>query len=256
MTTQPAPRDVRTPARFRLPRPSGAVLAVLLPVDLALIAASVATHRAGSGTPEASEIWSVENDSGLAELVGHVHLLALAVLLLTLWRLGGRPVWIAWAALFALALADDRYRLHENQGHRLADLLHLPRELAGLRAGDLGELVVWGLLAVLPLLAIGGLHLRSDPRTRRESLGLGLLVAVYVFFGVVVDQLHAMSRGGAGEHLLGTIEDGGELLTLTVVLAHVVVLVGTARRNRRPADRGGSAQEPVRRRASASSSPA
>ncbi len=233
---------------------SPVVLVVLVAVDLALVVASAAVDSPGTGPGDGA--LALETDGGLVEYVGYLHQLVLAVLLLTVWRLGGRRVWVAWATVFALALADDSARLHETVGDRLADGLGLPDGVAGLRADDLGELVVWALLAVVPLVWIVRLHRRSDRVTRVASLRLAALVAAYAFFGVVVDQVHAMARDGSWAGVLGVVEDGGELLVLSVTLAHVVTLVGASRRPGRQADGGGAGQAPARSSAAASSSPA
>ncbi|WP_409329177.1 hypothetical protein [Trujillonella humicola] len=251
MTAQQPRQEARRTARWPLPRVSVPTLVVLAVLDLALVVASALDGAPGSGPGDGA--FSLETDGGLVEYVGYAHQLALVVLLLTLWRLGRGRVWLAWAAVFTLVLADDSARLHETLGDRAAAALHL-QGVAGLRADDLGEVVVWGLLAAAPLLAIVVLHRGSDRDTRAASRGLAALVAVYAFFGVVVDQVHAAARDSALGAALGTLEDGGELLALSLTLAHVVVLVGAARRFRPPA--APPAQSPERSAAAASSSPA
>ncbi|RBY86131.1 hypothetical protein [Blastococcus sp. TF02A-26] len=240
------------PARWSVRglRLSPVVLVVLLAVDVALVAASAAVDSPGAGPGDGA--LSLETDGGLVEYVGYLHQLVLVVLLLTVSRLGGARVWTAWAAVFALVLVDDSVRLHETLGDRAADGLGLPDGVAGLRADDLGELVVWGLLAVAPLVWLVALHRRSDRETQRASLRLAVPVAVYAFCGIVVDQVHAMGRDGSWAGVLGTLEDGGELVALSVTVAHVVTLVGAARRPGEPRRR----QSDERAAASASSSPA
>ena len=234
---------------------SPVVLVALLAVDLALVVASTVVDSPGTGPGDGA--LSLESDGGLVEYVGYLHHLVLVVALLTVARLGGSRVWTAWAAVFALVLADDSARLHETLGDRFADALGFPAEVAGLRADDLGELVVWGLLAAVPLAWLVVLHRRSDRPTREASLRLAVPVAVYAFFGVVVDQVHAMARDGAWAGLLGTLEDGGELVALGVTVAHVVTLVGAARLGVTPRDGDAAGQAPeARASASASSSPA
>jgi hypothetical protein len=147
--------------------------------------------------------------------------------------LARRPIWAGFAALFLAALADDEMRLHENKGAWLAEKLRFPEGVLGLRANDLGEMFVWGLLAAVPLAVLVFFYRRSDRWTRRAGIGLAVLVAGYVFFGGVVDQLHVLFLGGPLENAVGTIEDGGELVVLSLTLAYVVALHRRLRRDRR-----------------------
>jgi hypothetical protein len=215
------------------------LLAALVGVDLALVCASVV--RLVTAGPSLTDPWLLETDRGWAECAGYAQQAVLAVLLLALAGLTRHLVWAAYAVLFASALADDALRLHENEGAWLADRLaaHLwfpPDGFLGLRADDLGELLVWGLLAAVPVAAAVLLHRRSDHWNRRASHGMAVLVAAYVFFGAVLDQAHVLVLDSWLGDVLGTLEDGGELVVLS---ASVVYVVG-----RLAALRAGTPQDP------------
>jgi hypothetical protein len=201
------------------------LLAALVAVDLALVAVSVA-RLAVSGS-SFTDPWLLETDGGWAEYAGYAQQVVLAVLLLALCGVTRHLVWAAYAVVFLSALADDYLRLHENKGAWLADRLaaHLwfPSDgTLGLRANDIGELLVWGLLATVPVLAAVLLHRRSDGWNRRASLGMAALIAVYVFFGAVLDQAHVLVLDSWLGDVLGTLEDGGELLALSASVVYVV----------------------------------
>ena len=231
MTTETAPRPTgRARARSMGPGP---LLAVLLAVDIALVVVSVV--RLAVAGPSLTDPWLLETDGGWAEYVGYAQQAALAVLLLVLCWSTRHLVWAAYAAVFLSALADDSLRLHENKGAWLADRLAArgwfpPDGFMGLRADDLGELVVWGLLAAVPVFAALLLHRRSDRWNRRASLGMAGLIAAYVFFGAVVDQAHVLVLDTWLGDVVGTVEDGGELVVLSVSLAYVVGRLIAARR--------------------------
>lgn len=213
------------------------LLAALVAVDLALVVAGVV--RLEVAGPSRTDPWLLETDGGVAEYAGYAQQAALVVLLLALcWRTGAL-VWAAYAVLFLGALADDSLRLHETKGAWLADRLaaHLwfPADgFLGLRANDLGELLVWGLLAAVPVLAAVLLHRRSDGRNRRDSLGMAALIAVYVFFGAVLDQVHVLVIDSWLGDVVGTLEDGGELLALSASVVYVAGRLGDRLRVRAP----------------------
>lgn len=248
MTTAEA-RVQRTGARAGS-RPS-LVLPVVLVADLLLIAASVEAQRRGWSDGRHRQ-WLLHAERGWPEQFGHAKEAASAALLLLLWRRTRSGVFAAWAAVFACALVDDRLRVHERAGGWVARRLSLPEGVAGLRGQDLGELTVWGLAGVIPLIAVAVLHRRSPGQVRAASRGMAVVVGGYVFFGVVVDQLHAMTMGGPLDRPLGILEDGGELVMLSVAVCYAGALLVAARRTR-PAPRD---QDVARSAASASSSPA
>lgn len=227
------------------------VLVVLVLIDLAFIGFSV-VHELGHGVDVLDPSpWLLGTDGGHSEIWGYVQQATLVLLLVALTVRSRRGIWAAWAALFLLALADDQQRLHERKGAWLAEKLSFPEGVLGLRANDLGEIAVWGLLALVPLAAVVLFHLRSDRRTRRASLGMAVLVAAYVFFGGVVDQLHVLVLGGPLESAMGTIEDGGELVVLSVSVAYVLAVLQRLRRERRSAS--WAEEPPVPRSAAAPS---
>jgi len=241
------------------------VVPLLLAADLALVVASGVIRGIGGADDEARlRAWLLETDGGWPERFGYAQQVAVGVLLVLLWHRTRRRVWLAWAGLYSVVLADDSLRLHERLGDQLARALELPDGLAGLRGDDLGELTAWGLLAVVPLAVVVRLHRRSDRGTRAASLGLAALACGYAFFGIGVDQLHAAARNGPWELLAGTVEDGGELLALSVTVAYAGTLLGAARRRRPAGEDGGEvegeaaagADQSPRASAAASSSPA
>ncbi len=246
-TAEPRTHGTGPRAGSRLP----ALLAVLLVVDLLLIAASVEAQRRGWSDGRHRQ-WLLRVEGGWPEQFGYAKEAASAALLLLLWRRTRSGVFAAWATVFAFALLDDRLQIHERAGGWVARELSLPEGIAGLRGQDLGELAVWGLAGVLPLIAIAVLHRRSSEQVRTASWGVAAVVGGFALFGVVVDQFHSMTLGGPLDRALGIVEDGGELVMLSVAVHYVGSLLVAARGT----PPGPPDQEVARAAASASSSPA
>lgn len=128
----------------------------------------------------------------------------------------------AWLPLFAYFLVDDAMRVHERGGAWFAANTGLTDRF-GLRAVDFGELAVSalaGAILIVPLLAG---YLRGDARTRWIFRWVGGLVGVLVVFGVLIDMLHivVVENPSTGDWM-GFVEDGGEMLALTAVVAFAV----------------------------------
>jgi hypothetical protein len=105
----------------------------------------------------------------------------------------------------------------------LGRVLHLPPAL-GLRSQDLGELLLAVTVAVMLLAPIAWLYRRSSAGARTATRDLLLLLGVLGFFGVCVDLLHVVLADTALRGLT-VLEEGGEMVTMSVLAAHAFTLL-------------------------------
>ena len=163
--------------------------------------------------------WSLGQDGGYAELYGYGKAVVAVVLLLVLYRRRRQPVYLAWAAMFLVIILDDALQLHERGGSRLAQSAGLPDLVV--EATNLGELIVWALFAVplVPLVMV--CYQRSDAHAQALSQVLAVFVAILVLFAVFVDVVHVTLTGHAA-WIVGTVEDGGELVVMSFVVLSVL----------------------------------
>ncbi|WP_150307189.1 hypothetical protein [Planctomonas psychrotolerans] len=178
------------------------------------------------GTPDpvfAKPAWNGDGDGSHIEMLGHIQLVAAAVILVFLCI--GRRVMVygAWAAIVIALVIDDLFQVHERVGADLVTTFDLPA-LIGLRAQDLGELLTWaglaGILGVLLLVA----HLRAPLPDRRNSLLLAVLTVFLAVFAVGVDQAHVIIQPHVPlwiDTALTLTETAGELLGMTLILIAV-----------------------------------
>jgi hypothetical protein len=119
-------------------------------------------------------------------------------------------------------LLDDSLRIHETVGGYVADRAGLTPAL-GLRAQDYGELSVYVLGGGLSL-ALGWLAYRhGDAFARRVSRHVLAGLLALAAFAVGVDMLHQTLPGWLDAALVA-LEDGGELVVVSVLTWYVVAL--------------------------------
>ena len=168
----------------------------------------------------AAEAFSIEKERGFGESFQYLKELWICLLLCALgWKARSR-LHLSFALLFAYFLADDTYRLHERLGAALARFSGLSTVL-GMRAAGLGEIVVLALCTGLIFAAILRCYLRTPPAQRAWARKLTARIAVLALFGVVIDGVHINITNPAWDAPLGILEDGGELVVMTVILAFV-----------------------------------
>ncbi|HYI33378.1 MAG TPA: hypothetical protein VEX88_07955 [Glaciibacter sp.] len=213
------------PALTFTPRWLRVVVAVALVLDVLVLSGDVFAYVNRRGVPILPGVFApwldASEDGSVAELYGHLQLLAAIVALVLVWRATRVGVYAAWALAFAALVADDFFQIHERVGEMLVDTFSLPA-VAGLRPQDLGELVVWAAAGIV----VGGLlvvtHLRAGPRHRSDSWLLAASAAVLALFAVALDMVDAVVKRMTGQgtltSLLDYAESAGELLTMTLML--------------------------------------
>jgi hypothetical protein len=214
---------------------AGLLLWLLLAADGLFIAVHVWAAEARPG----HRLLSIEADNGYPELFQYLKFFWLALLMALLaWRTRAFGC-LSWSALFLYLLLDDLLRLHEDGGAALAEAWELPA-LLGLRPKDLGELAVTGGAALVLLPAIALAWRSGGPVLRNLLRRLAWLLALLVLVGVGLDLLaSAWHPTGWARLLLGLLEDGGEMVVASLMLA---VAFGALQAAWIPAPAGGSAK--------------
>ncbi|ANO50488.1 hypothetical protein [Woeseia oceani] len=169
-------------------------------------------------------LFSLEEDGGYPERYQYAKIFSIIVLLIMVSAKAKVIGYGAWAVLFLYLLLDDALSIHELLGHQVATSMDfLPA--FGLRARDFGELVVTGIAATLLLAPLAVFYLCGTSSFRTVSRYLFLLLVALAFFGIFVDMLHvAIQQGWKVSFLLGALEDGGEMIVMSMMAAYVFLL--------------------------------
>lgn len=198
-----------------------ALLRVLLAIDAALIAAHIVL---GYMLPKIPSALNISVDHSLPEFFNYAKLAAVSLLLILAFRANRIPLLLSFAAAFGLMLADDSLMLHERFGVLVAQMFNFTRFM-DLRPQDIGELVVWAImgLLLLPIFAYGALKtVREDRVIGYRLMFCVLLLAV---FSVLIDMIHGVvPRQPYSAQLFDLLEDGGEMIVLSIIAAHVIVV--------------------------------
>lgn len=210
-----------------------AIVIILLSIDLLLIAADLLRH----GGLLHDVRFAVTTERGYGEWFQYFQTAIVVALLVLAGARRKTAAAFAWAGLFAYLLLDDAFALHESVGVFAASVLPLP-SIGSIQPEQAGELLFY---AAVGLLFVGALAVfqRGDPASRALTVALAPAFAVLVFFGAVVDMIHSLIRDRAHRYAAGVIEDGGELLAMSLLVAIAYIaavgdqyVVGTLRRDR------------------------
>lgn len=209
---------------FDIEKPSGRLLMILLLADLGFMLIHIFLYKIMhlGGDP----LLSIIVDKGYSEIYQYIKEYWIAILLLILAVKRKHLIYFSWSLMFFYLLLDDSAQIHENIGGYIVKQYDI-QPLFGLRAQDLGELGVslffGGVLFSFILIS----YFFSNSLEKKISKHLFILVMVLAFFGVIVDMLHMALLPFLemwGNAIFGLIEDGGEMIIISIILWNVFIL--------------------------------
>jgi hypothetical protein len=206
-----------------------AALLVLLAVDLVFLGLHVA-HVWGEWreveTLFSDRRFSIEHEGGLGEGWEAVKTVLCVLALLDVARRTGQRAYAAAAFGFTVALIDNVFELHETGGTWLAAGLQDTARAFEAAPQALGEVAIFASLGLL-IAAVLWLGFRRTARGHWPAAAVAAaLLAALAAVGVGLDLLHAAVGGlrRAVDRGFGFMEDGGELLILSLAAAYAIGL--------------------------------
>lgn len=194
------------------------LLFLLISADILFMFVHV-LHSIDSLTLFSSYYFSIGEDRALAETFVYVQEFWLIVSFFLLAFKKNRFVYIVWGIFFIYILLDDSLSIHESIAIFFAENIQFP-EIAGINGISFGELIVVGLLGIIFFPLFGFAYYRGGTISRLHMKYFIYLLGMLVFFGVGVDLVHMILHNimpGPVEGLVGLIEDGGEMLVISLM---------------------------------------
>ncbi len=170
-----------------------------------------------------NDIFSLEKDRGYSEIFQYVKEYWSALLLGLLAVQARSLLYLSWSVLFFYLLLDDAVQIHENLGVLISSEFSFPA-IFNLRAVDLGELAVSALVSLFFLIAIASNYRLGDRLSKEVSKSLIILLFALAIFGVFMDMLHVILSTPFLDPLLILVEDGGELIIMSLIVCFVFSL--------------------------------
>jgi hypothetical protein len=132
--------------------------------------------------------------------------------------------YLFWSLIFGYIMLDDAMAIHEKAGNLIRLGLTIPAQF-GLRGADFGELIFYALLMGSLLLLLIGFYYFGTASFRRDSIYLSGLLCLFALFAGIVDVLHMFVRETDFFRFLDVVEDGGEMIVMSVIVWSVILLV-------------------------------
>lgn len=204
------------------------LLLVLLVVDGVFITLHV---LASNGWLTGTRRFLITREQGYGELFQYVKTFAAATLLWRVSRHQASLTALTWAVALAAILIDDAFAVHEWLGRAIGVRMFEDGAL-GMSAAHQGELLFLMLGATGVLVAVAGTTWLEGPDAHRVTKALAGAVALLATCGILVDAIHSLLAQSALRGALIVIEDGGEMLAMSAIVAIAFQLWIQARASR------------------------
>lgn len=171
--------------------------------------------------------FSITEDHSLGEGFQYIKEFWIALLFSVLVFRFGKRTLLGWVLFFLYILLDDMLVIHESVGAFGGQYIQLPAGFDAfprLRAQDFLESAYLLTVGGIILLTIIVLYLRSTPEMRAPQKNIFLLLVALVAFGVGVDFIDRFANSEVLLFLLKFIEDGGEMLVMSVACWYAFIL--------------------------------
>lgn len=166
--------------------------------------------------------FDLQKDFGFPEIYQYIKEFWIVLLFLFIFIKSKKLIFLAWTLVFIYFLIDDSIRIHETLGHFFVNYYDINPGFR-LRSQDFGELIVSFLFGLILLIFLSiSYFFYSENQEKKISINILKMILALVFFGVFVDMLHIALPFGKSE--LGIIEDGGEMIVMSVILSYVYEL--------------------------------
>ncbi len=172
-----------------------------------------------------NSVFALETDLGIAESFQYVKEFWIVLLVSTLALRRAKSSYLAWATLFFYLLLDDAAQIHERLGKIIGGMWGTT-PLWNIQPDDLGQFVVYLVIGAIFLLLIVFMFYGNDREFRTFSLQLGVILMALILCGVVFDLIPVRDLAWWLRGIETLIEDGGELLVMSVAVAYVYGVVG------------------------------
>ena len=124
----------------------------------------------------------------------------------------------SWSIVFLYFLADDCLAIHETLGALVASRVNFELPL-GLDPVDFGEFTTLVSAAAALAILVFAAQLGAGRNVKHAFMELAALAIILGVFGVAVDLLHGLLKADPLlDFVLGTLEDGGEMLAASLLV--------------------------------------
>ncbi|MFT3904190.1 MAG: hypothetical protein QM727_13525 [Niabella sp.] len=194
-------------------------LFILLAIDIVLIVLSVINFYHPFPDPN---LYEIEVDDSYAEDFQNFKWIIMIIALTIIALFRKEKKYFTWVLVFFFLFLEDVFRIHGELGHFFYDMFGMN---SGQRTGKIMELFAAAFLGVIFLGPVFVAYKKGDALFRKHSRTIFILLVLFLFCAIVLDQVHRLAiiqYDWKYNVVLGTLEDGGEMITESLLTGYLL----------------------------------
>jgi hypothetical protein len=194
-------------------------LFILLAIDIVLIVLNAINIYHPFPNPK---LYAIEVDDSYAEDFQNFKWIIMIIALAMIAVFRKEKKYFAWILVFLFLFLEDVFRIHQSLGLFFYDAFGMT---SGRRGGKIMELFSAAFLGFIFMAPVFEAYKKGDPIFRKQSKAMFILLALFLFCAIVLDQVHRLAMiqyNWKYSVILGTLEDGGELITESLLTGYLL----------------------------------
>lgn len=194
-------------------------LLILLIVDIILIVLNAINFY--HPFPD-SKLYEIEANDSYAEDFQNFKWIIMIVALVMIALFRKEKKYYTWILVFLFLFLEDVFRIHQSLGLFFYDVFGMT---SGRRGGKIMELFSAAFLGFIFMAPVFEAYKKGDTKFRKHSKAMFILLALFLFCAIVLDQVHRLAiiqYSWKYSVILGTLEDGGELITESLLTGYLL----------------------------------
>ncbi len=194
-------------------------MALLLIADLVLIVLDIRNFY--HPFPD-SQLYDIETDNSYAEDFQNLKWIIMMMALVLIAMVRQEKKYFTWVLVFLFLFLEDVFRIHQSLGHFFYNIFGMTTGQRGSKIMELFAAAFLGFIFMAPVLEA---YKKGDALFRKHSKTMFLLLALFLFCAVVIDQAHRLAivqYNWKYNVVFGLMEDGGELITESILTGYLI----------------------------------
>lgn len=194
-------------------------LILLLVADLVLIVLDIRNFYHPFANPG---LYDIETNNSYAEDFQNLKWIMMMMALVLIAMVRQEKKYFTWLLVFLFLFLEDVFRIHQSLGLFFYNVFGMT---TGQRGGKIMELFAAAFLGFIFMAPVLEAYKKGDALFRKHSKMIFILLALFLFCAVVIDQAHRLAvvqYNWKYNVAFGLLEDGGELITESILTGYLI----------------------------------
>lgn len=169
-----------------------------------------------------SSLYNIETDDSYAEDFQNLKWIIIIMALVIIALLRKEKRYFTWILVFIFLFLEDVFRIHQHLGQFFYEAFNMTSGQRGFKIMELFAAAFLGFVFFVPAYEA---YKTGDAVFKKHSKSMLILLLLFLFCAIILDQAHRLAvihYNWKYNIIFGTLEDGGELITESLLTGYIL----------------------------------